>query len=177
MVARRKQSGLCQLHAGAQRQRSGCAEVNGVPAFAVVILRREPAGGECHPKSPHPPPVSIGLLDQLIHIPLGFVRVRCQIPQQFKELRRLADEKAVIGEPLNSAHGAAFRLTGSNDGNATELLVQKKVGSGMIKFFWSFSGSEPIVRSRNVTLAPVDPGNPSSVSDTGGALPALSCQV
>src|ERR1700721_1181487 len=60
------------------------------------------------------------------------------------------------------------------------FLFRKNVGSGMIRLVWNSSatfGSVDPLRFGNVTVAPVEPGNPVSVSVRRIALPALSCQV
>src|SRR5436189_3575295 len=65
---------------------------------------------------------------QGLPLPSGRVRLRRQMVQQFKELRRLADEQSVCGKPLDCSHGRSPGVGGSNNRTPWKLPAQKWAG-------------------------------------------------
>ena len=60
-----------------------------------------------------------------LKLALGFIRFMCEITEEFKEIRRLTNEKAILGEGIDSPHRNGFCGGRSNDGAHRELFAEK----------------------------------------------------
>jgi len=88
-------------------------------------------------------------------------------PSRFSVLRRMADEQAVVDKALQCAHRRILGFCWSNDRDRSELLVQEDRGLRHdevgLEFIGDFRIGESIEVGK-VTVAPVEPGKPVSVS-------------